>query len=258
MSKIPRVMAAMLAALTAALLLAGAALAQPTDPEHRFYGGTSDNPLTLDGNSVPGGTMINAQADGATVASGVVATDGSWFINVRSDAGSVNFAIGDAVSSTAYPVRAAGLTPVTLALTTPEPEPEVTEPEEGTEGGDDGSMTDDGLEGEGDDGSMTDDGLEGEGDDGSMTDDGDGDGSMTDELDEEGDSGESMMDGADGAMDGDTDTVGGVNDFGTTGTGGLADGGSSAALWSGIGSALALIALLGGGFAVRRRALSRS
>ena len=59
-------------------------------------------------------------------------------------------------------------------------------------------------------------------------------------------------------MDGDADTVGGVNDFGTTGTGGLADGGSSAALWSGIGSALALIALLGGGFAVRRRAQSRS
>ena len=59
-------------------------------------------------------------------------------------------------------------------------------------------------------------------------------------------------------MDGDTDTVGGVTGLGSTGTGGLADGGSSAALWSGIGSALALIALLGGGFAVRRRALSRS
>ena len=81
---------------------------------------------------------------------------------------------------------------------------------------------------------------------------------MTDELDEEGDSGESMMDGEEGAMDGDTDTVGGVTGLGSTGTGGLADGGSSAALWSGIGSALALIALLGGGFAVRRRALSRS
>ena len=274
MSKIPRVMAAMLAALTAALLLAGAALAQPTNPPHTFYGYAGD--VTLDGNSVPGGTTINAQADGVTVASGVVGTDGSWKIDVPADAGSVNFAIGDAVSSAAYPVSSAGTLQVKLALTTPEPEPEVTEPEEGTEGGDDGSMTDDGLEGEGD-GSMTDDGLEGEGDgsmtddgdgdgsmtddgdgDGSMTDDGDGDGSMTDELDEEGDSGESMMDGEDGAMDGDADTVGGVNDFGTTGTGGLADGGSSAALWSGIGSALALIALLGGGFAIRRRALSRS
>ena len=271
MSKIPRVMAAMLAALTAALLLAGAALAQPTNPPHNFYGYAGD--VTLDGNSVPGGTTINAQADGATVASAVVMTDGSWNIAVPADAGSVNFAIGDAVSSTAYPVSSAGTTQVKLALTTPEPEPEVTEPEEGTEGGDDGSMTD-GLEGEGDDGSMTDDGDgdgsmtdDGDGDgsmtddgdgDGSMTDDGDGDGSMTDELDEEGDSGESMMDGEDGAMDGDADTVGGVNDFGTTGTGGLADGGSSAALWSGIGSALALIALLGGGFAIRRRALSRS
>ena len=285
MSKIPRVMAAMLAALTAALLLAGAALAQPTNPPHTFYGYAGD--VTLDGNSVPGGTTINAQADGVTVASGVVGTDGSWKIDVPADAGSVNFAIGDAVSSAAYPVSSAGTLQVKLALTTPEPEPEVTEPEEGTEGGDDGSMTD-GLEGEGDDGSMTDDGLEGEGDDGSMTDDGDGDGSMTDdgdgdgsmtedgdgdgsmtedgdgdgsttdELDEEGDSGESMMDGEDGAMDGDTDTVGGVTGLGSTGTGGLADGGSSAALWSGIGSALALIALLGGGFAVRRRAQSRS
>ena len=343
MLKIPRVMAAMLAALTAALLLAGAALAQPTDPEHRFYGGTSDNPLTLDGNSVPGGTMINAQADGATVASGVVATDGSWFINVRSDAGSVNFAIGDAVSSTAYPVRAAGLTPVTLALTTPEPEPEVTEPEEGTEGGesgdelgteDDGTMDagtemDDGSEGDElgteddgtemdadtggdelgteDDGTEMDDGSEGDElgtemddgtDDGDGTDegadDGDGAGMPAEILDEEpptdeptgtvddgsamgtdadaSDDGSAMTDGEDdgsamgtdedagedGAMDGDADTVGGVNDFGTTGTGGLADGGSSAALWSGIGSALALIALLGGGFAIRRRALSRS
>ena len=65
------------------------------------------------------------------------------------------------------------------------------------------------------------------------------------------------MDG-DESMEGDTDTVGGVNDFGTTGTGGLADSRSSAALWGGIGSALALLALLGGGFAVRRRAQSRS
>ena len=109
-------------------------------------------------------------------------------------------------------------------------------------------------------------------DDGTMM-GGDGDGSEGDELGTEddgtmmgGDGGDSLgtddeagagMDG-DESMEGDTDTVGGVTGLGATGTGGLADSRSSAALWGGIGSALALLALLGGGFAVRRRAQSRS
>ena len=321
MSKIPRVMAAMVAALTA-LLVAGAALAQPANPEHHFYGYAGD--VTLDGNSVPGGTTINAQADGAIVASGVVATNGEWSIKVRADAGSVRFAIGDAVSSVAYPVASAGTTQVKLALTTPEPEPEVTEPEGGTEDDelgteDDGTEMDDGSDGdelgtedggtEMDDGSDGDelgteddgtgdgtammdangDGSEDDGD--AMPDDGtDGDGMPAELLDEDpptdeamgtdgddgtamgtdgdaaGDDGSAMgtdedADGDDGQMEsdtGDTDTVGGVTGLGATGTGGLADSRSSAALWAGIGSALALLALLGGGFAVRRRAQSRS
>ena len=330
MLKIPRVMAAMVAALTA-LLVAGAALAQPANPGHYFYGYAGD--VTLDGNSLPGGTTINALADGEVVASGVVNTDGSWSITVPADAGEVAFSVGDAVSSTSFPVEAARTTPVKLALITPEPEPEVTEPEEGAEddgsdmgdelgteddgtmmGGDgdgtegdelgtedDGTMMGgdgDGTEGDElgteDDGTMMGgdgDGSEGAEDDGdAMPDDGtDGDGMPAELLDEDpptdeamgtdgdgdpamgtdedaGDDGTAMgtdedADGDDGQMEsdtGDTDTVGGVNDFGTTGTGGLADSRSSAALWGGIGSALALLALLGGGFAVRRRAQSRS
>lgn len=275
MSKIPRVMAAMVAALTA-LLVAGAALAQPANPEHHFYGYAGD--VTLDGNSVPGGTTINAQADGAIVASGVVATNGEWSIKVRADAGSVRFAIGDAVSSVAYPVASAGTTQVKLALTTPEPEPA------GDGSADGESMgTGDELEGDGDGESMgTGDELEGDGDGDSMgtgdgngasmdgADAGAGDGMTMDEdppTDGAGDDGDSLSTGdeaGDGSMDGDesmegdTDTVGGVTGLGATGTGGLADSRSSAALWAGIGSALALLALLGGGFAVRRRAQSRS
>ena len=71
------------------------------------------------------------------------------------------------------------------------------------------------------------------------------------------DSGDSMDSGdGDSMMDEDppSDTVGGVNGLSDTGTGGLADRGSSAALWGSIGGALALTALLlGGGLAVRRR-----
>ena len=308
MLKIPRVMAAMVAALTA-LLVAGAALAQPANPGHYFYGYAGD--VTLDGNSLPGGTTINAVADGEVV-SGVVNTDGSWSITVPADAGEVVFSVGDAVSSTSFPVSSAATTQVKLALTTPEPEPEVTEPEEGAEddgsdmgdelgteddgtmmGGDgDGSEGDelgteddgtmmggdgDGSEGAEDDGdAMPDDGTDGDGmpaelldedppTDEAMGTDGDGDSAMgTDE--DAGDDGTAMgtdedADGDDGQMEsdtGDTDTVGGVTGLGATGTGGLADSRSSAALWGGIGSALALLALLGGGFAVRRRAQSRS
>ena len=292
MSKIPRVMAAMVAALTA-LLVAGAALAQPANPEHHFYGYAGD--VTLDGNSVPGGTTINAQADGAIVASGVVATNGEWSIKVRADAGSVRFAIGDAVSSVAYPVASAGTTQVKLALTTPEPEPagdgsadgesmgtgdELEGDGDGNGASMDGAGTGDELEGDGDgngasmDGAGTGDELEGDGDGNGASmdgaDDGAGDGMTMDEdppTDGAGDDGDSLSTGdeaGDGSMDGDesmegdTDTVGGVTGLGATGTGGLADSRSSAALWAGIGSALALLALLGGGFAVRRRAQSRS
>ena len=101
-------------------------------------------------------------------------------------------------------------------------------------------------DGDGDGDSMMgdDDSLDGDGD--SMMGDGDGDGdSMMGDGDGDGDS---MMD-----EDPPSDTVGGVNGIGSTGTGGLADRGSSAALWGSIGGALALTALLLGGFAVRRR-----
>ena len=226
MSKIPR-MVAVLGATLAALLFASAALAQGPQPPHNCYG-YSDN-VMIDGEAAPTGAMIVAMVDGESVGSDSLGADG-WSIEVPGQPSMVTFTVnGMAAEGTCDASEGGGLTAVSLSAMTA-----------ADDSGDDDSMMgeggdDDSLMGEGGD----DDSMMGEGgDDDSMMGEGGDDDSMMDE-DAPGDG--DMMD------DGDSQ-------FPDTGTGGLAQGGSSA-LYGGIAATLALVALLGG-VAVRRRVRS--
>ena len=219
-----------LGAALLALLIASAALAQGPTPPHTFFGGAGD--VSIDGNTAPAGTEIVAMSGGEEIGRDTIGADG-WRIDVPAGTGEVMFSVNDMMVDVSYPVSQAGFDRITLAAMS-----------SAMDSGDDSMMgDDDSLEGDddsmdgGDDSMMgDDDSLEG-GDDSMMGDD------------------DSLEGGDDSMMDEDppSDTVGGVNGIGSTGTGGLADRGSSAALWGSIGGALALTALLLGGFAVRRR-----
>ena len=254
MSKIPR-MVAVLGATLAALLFASAALAQGPQPPHNCFG-WSDS-VMIDGAAAPAGAQIVAMVDGERVGSDSLGADG-WSIEVAGQPSMVTFTVnGMAAEGTCDASEGGGQTAISLSAMSAADDSDDSGDLE-SDGSDDGSMMDDGS----DDGSMMDDGS----DDGSMMDDGSDDGSMMDDGDDddsmmgEGDDDSMMGEGDDSMMDEDAPGDGGMMDdgdsqFPDTGTGGLAQGGSSSALYGGIAATLALVALLGG-VAVRRRVRS--
>ena len=134
----------------------------------------------------------------------------------------------------------------------------------GTEDGDDAMGTEDGDDAmgteDGDDVMGTEDGDDAmgteDGDDAMGTEDGD-DAMGTEDGDdamgtEDGDDAMGTEDGEDAMMEGEGDG----SLLPGTGSGGLADRGTSSAVYGGIAGSLALVALLAGGFAVRRRVRS--
>ena len=249
MLKMPR-MIAVVGATLVALLIAGTALAQQSPP-HLFFG--FDGDTMLDGESVAPGTEVMAMADGASVGSATVGADGTWSLEVDSGTSGVTFMVGGMMAEGSYDTSSGGQTRVKLSVTTPAPEEpagmdgtgEECPEEDSLEG--DSMSEEDSLEGDsmseecpdamdGDGTAMTDD------DDSTAMTDGDDDTTMTD-----GDDDTTMMEGADG---------GEGSLLPDTGTGGLADRGTSSAVYGGIAGSLALVALLAGGFAIRRRVRS--
>ena len=250
MTKMPKLMAAAGAALVA-LLIAGAALAQPAAP-HTFWGAAGDS-VTIDGEPAPSGARIVAMADGEEVGSSNLGADGEWSVEVTGGTTGVTFMVNDVpVPDMTRDANAGGQTRLSmLAAVTP-----------AMTGGDDsmdGDSMSDELEG--------DDSMDGD----SMSDELEGDDSMDgDSMDEDPPS--DSMDGMDGddsgmmddedppgdsMMEGEEGTVGGATGLPDNGSGGLADSsrGVSTAVYGGIAGALALIALVGG-VAIRRRAQS--
>ena len=249
MLKMPR-MVAVLGATLVALLIAGTALAQQSPP-HTFYGFSGDT--MMDGENAGAGTEITAMAGGESVGSATVNAMGEWSLDLDAGMSGVTFMVGGMMAEGSYDTSEGGSTRVTLAVTTPAPEEpagmdgtgEECPEEDSLEG--DSMSEEDSLEGDsmseecpdamdGDGTAMTDD------DDSTAMTDGDDDTTMTD-----GDDDTTMMEGADGG-DGSL--------LPDTGTGGLADRGTSSAVYGGIAGSLALVALLAGGFAVRRRVRS--
>ncbi len=106
---------AVMSAAAFALAIAASAFAQaPPAPPHQFYGSGA----TLDGETSDG-TVTATNQDGEAVGSSSIDM-GAWAINVdAADADSVTFSIDGSDPSDSYDVEGAGVTEVSLALTSP-------------------------------------------------------------------------------------------------------------------------------------------